>query len=100
VKLCKQYPNVYCEVGHLVDLLGENGRQRFLDNLVRANAEEGEYDFMHKLAYGTDWHMQAMVNAARRFLDGFIELFAKPELAPHAERFFWQNGHAYLKLPE
>lgn len=99
VKLCKQYPNVYCEVGHLVDLLGANGRQRFLDNLVRANAEEGEYDFMHKLAYGTDWHMQAMVNAARRFLDGFIELFARPELAPHAERFFWQNGYAYLKLP-
>ena len=100
VLLCKGYPNVYCEVGHLVGMLEEDGPTRFLANLARANAEPGEYDFMTKLAYGTDWHMQAMVNATRRFLDGFIRMFESTELAGYKERFFWQNGHAYLRLPE
>ncbi len=100
VTLCKTYPNVYCEVGHLVELLNGGGRQRFLDNLARANAAPGPYDFMDKMAYGTDWHMQAMVNSTRRFLDALIAMFQDPALAAYSERFFWKNAYRYLKLSE
>lgn len=100
VALCKRYPNVYCEVGHLAELLGEAGRQRFLDNLARAKIMPGEYEFLHKLAYGTDWHMHTMINSTRRFLEGFLSMFDSPLLAPYADHFFWKNGYTYLKLPE
>ncbi|WP_176520197.1 amidohydrolase family protein [Pseudoxanthomonas wuyuanensis] len=100
VTLCKRYPNVYCEVGHLAELLGETGRKRFLDNLARAEAIPGEYAFLHKLAYGTDWHMHTMISSTRRFLDGFLSMFSDPLLAPYTDHFFWKNGYTYLKLPE
>ncbi|MBW8776907.1 MAG: hypothetical protein JF596_18440, partial [Stenotrophomonas sp.] len=52
-----------------------------------------------KVAYGSDWHMQAMVNSARSYLDLFLKLFEKEEWREHRERFFWQNAHAYMRLP-
>lgn len=98
VDLCVSYPNVYCEIGHLEGLL-DGDMARFECNLRRARDTQAKYGFMTKVAYGSDWHMQAMVNSARVYLDLFLALFAKEEWQEHRERFFWQNAHAYMRLP-
>lgn len=100
VQLCTTYPNVYCEVGHLTALLSGQGRQAFLDNLQRARETSGQYPFMDKLMYGTDWHMPAMLDVVGTYLDTFLALFDMPDLKPFAEGFFWRNGYRFLKLPD
>ena len=97
-ELCCTYPNVYCELGHLDELLHKprkkfDPRQRFRDNLARARQITGESDFMDKLAYGSDWHMPTMIRSARRFLDVFLDFHGEGVLD---DRFFWKNAYAYL----
>jgi len=99
VDLCVQYPNVYCEVGHLEDLLKDDGMKRFEQNLRRACEAGGDFGFMDKIAYGSDWHMQAMVNSARPYLGLFLKLFENEPWCGYKERFFWRNAYAYLRLP-
>lgn len=98
VDLCVRYPNVYCEIGHLEGLLGGD-MSDFERNLRRARDTQMDYGFMSKVAYGSDWHMQAMVNSARSYLDLFLKLFEKEEWREYRECFFWQNAHAYMRLP-
>ncbi|WP_181358655.1 MULTISPECIES: amidohydrolase family protein [unclassified Stenotrophomonas] len=98
VDLCVRYPNVYCEIGHLEGLL-DGDIAAFERNLRRARDTQVEYGFMSKIAYGSDWHMQAMVNSARPYLDLFLQLFEKEEWRDYREGFFWRNAYAYLRLP-
>ena len=97
--LCMRYEHVYCEFGHLTELEEEGGMDRLLQNLERARAKnDGPWDLLDKLAYGTDWHMPAMIGKTRAYLEIFLQAFDRDEYAPYRERFFWQNGYRYLGL--
>lgn len=97
--LCTRYEHVYCEVGHLTDLQSEGGVERFLRNLEFARSNSaGRWDLLEKLAYGTDWHMPAMADNTREYLELFLGVFDRAEYAEYRERFFWQNGYRYLGL--
>ncbi len=100
VELCITYPNVYCEMAYITTLLAEDRdgkiREAFLYNLERARKTKGEYEFMAKIAYGSDWHMPGMVTNARRYLDVWSEIFSLPDYKDYRDRFFWQNSEAYL----
>lgn len=97
--LCARYEHVYCEFGHLTDLEKDGGMDRLLRNVQRAReANAGPWDLLDKLAYGTDWHMPAMVGETREYLERFLDVFDRAEYAPYRERFFWQNGYRYLGL--
>lgn len=102
VELCITYPNVYCEMAYITTLLAEDRdgkiRDTFLSNLERARKIKGEYDFMTKIAYGSDWHMPEMVTNARRYLDVWFEIFSLPDYKDYREQFFWKNSETYLKI--
>lgn len=100
VKLCTTYPNVYCEMGYITELLANDADKKVLGsilrNLDRARKMNGKYDFMTKIAYGSDWHMPELVTNARRYLDVWLDIFSQPDYKAYKEQFFWKNGKAYL----
>lgn len=102
-ELCSSYPNVYCEVGYLTELLQGEGQSRFSSNLQRAReaarAAGRPFELLDRMAYGSDWHMPEVVTRTRRYLDVFLELFERPEYAGYRERFFWRNAYRFLRLP-
>jgi Amidohydrolase len=97
VDLCVTYKNVYCEVGVLMQVMTQSGFKRFRDNLDRACAMKGNHAFLKKLAYGSDWHMPAMVQGPRDYFERFVEMFnSSPDLVRHIDDFFWHNAMNYL----
>lgn len=96
--LCKEYPNVYCEIGNITEML-EGSQDLFISNLQRALKEPGKYHLLDKIAYGSDWHMPPMINHNHDFLESWISIFDREAYAPYRERFFWKNAYDYLKLP-
>ena len=97
--LCTRYEHVYCEVGHLTDLLEDGGVDRFMRNLeIARKRSTGPWNLLEKLAYGTDWHMPAMTDNTREYLETFIRIFDHAEYAEYREHFFWRNGYRYLGL--
>jgi predicted TIM-barrel fold metal-dependent hydrolase len=98
-RLCKQYPNVYCEVGYITSLLDDRpSRDRFLANLKSAQKLPGKLDLMEKMAFGSDWHMPSMVDNTRNYFDVFLEIFQSAPYSKYIENFFWKNAYSYLKL--
>lgn len=103
-ELCTTYPNVYCEVANMLPLLKADNGLTFVSNLERARAaataQGRPFDLMHKIAYGTDWHMPDMVDNTRRYLEAFLEIMNRDEYKAHIDDFFWRNALSYLKVPE
>lgn len=100
VELCVTYPNVYCELGYILELFESKGRETFMLNLKRAANTAGNYNFMKKVAYGTDWHMPQIVDRTREYYNRFLEIFNEFEDGRYIDDFFWRNGYRYLKLGE
>lgn len=99
-QLCRQYENVYCEMAYITELFDGDGLERFLVNIERARGGTGEFDFMSKLAFGSDWFMPSMAPRLRRYVDIFIRIFSRPEYACYREDFFWKNAYRYLRLEQ
>lgn len=101
-ELCTTYPNVYCEVANMLPLLKADNGLTFARNLefAREAAAGRPYDLMHKMAYGTDWHMPDMVDNTRRYLEAFLEIMNRDEYKTHIDDFFWRNALKYMKIPE
>jgi len=102
VQLCTTYKNVYCDMAYITALLAddrnENTQKTFLCNLDRARKTKGKYDFMTKIAYGSDWHMPQMVTNASRYLKEWLKIFSLPDYKDYREKFFCENGKAYAKI--
>lgn len=96
VALCREYPNVYCELGHLTDIFEPNGERYFLQNLALARAGQGKCDLMDKIIYGSDWSMPHMQDRPREYLERFAAIFARDDLKEFSDRFFWENARKYL----
>ena len=98
-ELCVKFPNVYCEMGNITAML-DGQSDRLMATLKRAMSLRGDFPFMQKLAYGTDWHMPDIVDNTREYLQAFLDVFDRDGMTAYREWFFWKNSYTYLKLPE
>lgn len=104
-ELCGIYPNVYCEIGYLTELLKGKSKDEnlvlFVTNIERAKKEaeqaQWHYNLMDKMAFGTDWHMPDMIDNTRDYLETFLKLFNQL-YDSHLENFFWKNAYQYLNF--
>ena len=97
-ELCTKKTNVFCEFGYLTDLFEPDNKKIFLSNLERAISMSAEFQFLDKLAYGSDWHMPSMVDNTDEYIHIFLDIFDK-YYKDHLDNFFWRNAYKYLKLP-
>jgi predicted TIM-barrel fold metal-dependent hydrolase len=103
VKLCRDFENVYCEVGYLEEVLYPGPkRERFIarlrDTFPQPTAKSG-VNFGHKIMYGTDWHQIYKERDYKKYLGQFQTVFSTtPELAPYRDRFFAGTAAEFIKL--
>ena len=100
IELCQTYPNAYCEVGYLDEILTPNGPKRFRTVLESLITGPGGDRLSNRIMYGTDWHMIFRLQDHRRYLAAFAEAFESPVLRQVRDRFFRENAIRYLKLPQ
>ena len=99
-ELCRRYERVYCEFGHLDEVLDEHApeREAFESNFAREwTSTAGPYSFATKCMFGSDHHMPKMINRAADLLEYFRGVFARHRLDGFAD-FCGGNARAYLKL--
>lgn len=96
IELCCKYENVYCEVGHLDDLLDTAARKRFRDRLAEAGRTPGEFRFGDKLLYGSDYHLLVRTSNFQRIPSFLREIVGSAGIDPDA--FFDTNARRYLRL--
>ena len=101
VLMCRKYPNVYCDLGYLLELFEEGPvRDRVLARLKSELLDNtGLYPFSSKVTYGADWHMLDMIGRAREYVNIFYRFFDDPDLSDLATDFFEGNARRYLGLP-
>ena len=98
VELCTNFLNVYCELGHLHELLTDRkSRLAFEANFVPAWKSVGPLPFATKCMFGSDHHMPLMINRAADLLTYFKDLFARESLDGFAA-FCAGNARTYLRL--
>jgi predicted TIM-barrel fold metal-dependent hydrolase len=103
VRLCLEYPNVYCEVGYLALILDEGKREKFiskLKTLAEQRSSKGDWTFGDKIMYGTDWHMIHKERNHTSYLNAFDGVFSNNELRKWRRAFFSSNAVNYLKLED
>ena len=98
--LCATYPNVYCELGYITELLDDpTARELLVANIERARAEARRtaaprLPGQGRLRLG---HMPSMVDNTARYLDVFVDIMNRPAYAAHRDLFFHDTAMAYLK---
>lgn len=98
VQLCRDYPNVYCELANINSILSNADDALNLHiNLDRElNNLNGKHLFHQKLMYGTDWHMVGMVNDLTSYYQYLSNLFDQKSLAAFKSTFFYENAREFL----
>ena len=102
VSLCTEYPNVYCEFGHLDAVLDDELRSKFLRRLERVvEATRGaRYPFARKMMFGSDWHLVSRVPQYRELARVWREMVRRSVvLAPWEHAITTVNAMQYLQLP-
>lgn len=99
VDLCVNYKNVYCEFAYMLSILDENANNKnyFINNLIRANATEGNDNFLDKVSYGSDWHMPHMIRHVANYYTKFVEIFNQNHIdEKYIDKFFYENAINFL----
>ena len=104
VELCQRYPNVYCEVGYLEQVLDPDSqspavkalRQRLAGVLDKTGP--GKFRFGDKLMYGTDWHMLYKEDNAPGYLAAFDRVISSIDQGRWRRKFFAGNAVEFLQL--
>jgi predicted TIM-barrel fold metal-dependent hydrolase len=96
VELCCTHEHVYCEVGHLDDLLDKAARKRFRDRLAEAAKTAGTFRFADKIMYGSDYHLLVRTPNFKRIPQFLDEIITSAGLDRDA--FFDANAARYLGL--
>lgn len=94
--LCREFPNVYCEMGHLTGLFDQGGDRLFLENFAKAQELPGDCDLLDKVIYGSDWSMPHMQDRPREYLERFHGIATEIGGDDFCDRFFWRNAFRYL----
>ncbi|MGE0359496.1 MAG: hypothetical protein AB7H93_01500 [Vicinamibacterales bacterium] len=101
VELCRDHDRVYCEVGHLDDVLTAtpDDLRAFEDNFARewARPAGDRVAFATRCMFGSDDHMPGMINRASDLLAYFQGLFSRRRLDGFAD-FCAGNARTYLKV--
>jgi predicted TIM-barrel fold metal-dependent hydrolase len=102
VSLCVEYPNVYCEFGHVDAVLDEHLRSKFqrrLERVIEATAS-APYPFASKVMFGSDWHLVSRVRDHHELARVWRTMFrSSPILAPWEHAMLSANAVEYLGLP-
>ena len=103
VDLCRRFPNVYCEIAYLHEIIHDDAekahfKNRLITEYQRPVTGEHPYPVKDKVMYGSDWHMPSMVNDIDKYLDDIVEIFSASPLSEHAKEFFAGNAFNYLRL--
>ncbi len=101
VELCLRYPNVFCEMAHLEEVLSTQGQDRIRGKLAQVldrPSVDGSWKFGDKVMYGTDWHMMYSFHKRQEYLAQFRKIFDDGPLKPWRGKFFAGNAAKYLNL--
>lgn len=98
VALCREFPNVYCEMAYLSPILKPAGQERFQRALRKAMQGTGAYPIAKKIMYGSDWHMIHKVRDHRAYLPSFRAALGAPEWNDLRADFFLGNAVRWLNL--
>lgn len=101
VELCKEYPNVYCEIAHMMDILqSKTYRDAFEKNFIRElTSSDGKFRFADKVMYGSDSHMPDAMNETAAYLDYFSGLLNRVDPSGRlGKQFFVANAERYLQM--
>lgn len=107
VELCTTFPNVYCDVSHLTDVIdgGSIGdpdgfRTKFESRFKKEMKRDTPYPFADKAMFGSDWHMKNMIDRTSDFLAYFEDLFTDKDtgLSVYKEKFFHNNALQFLGI--
>jgi len=99
IALCREYPNVYCEVAYLSPILKPAGQAAFQRALETAIGERGRYPFEKKIMYGSDWHMIHKLRDHRSYLPSFQKALSGSQWDTLRADFFLGNSIRWLNLP-
>jgi predicted TIM-barrel fold metal-dependent hydrolase len=102
--LCREFPNVYCEITTHANLIDLNNEAFLVDRLAKCFEESPQrdaatgrfrYRFSKKLIYGTDWYLP---DAADRqdILRATEQAFLHPRLRAFYQDYFFNNALRYL----
>lgn len=101
VRLCREYPNVYCELANIDVILTDTSARKSMAKNLRIQLTDEDvprpYALKDKIMYGTDWHMVGMVNDLIDYFDVLLDMFNQEQLIPLIEPFFYGNALRYLK---
>ena len=101
VDLCREFPNVYCELANIETILDQvTHRENLHQNLIARLSDEadvGTYSLQRKIMYGTDWHMVGMVNDVIKYFDVLVSIFNDSSLIDMMSAFFRDNAIEFLK---
>ncbi len=104
IELCQIYPNVYTDMSYLHAIISDSGKRGAFVNRLKTsvgNQDGQQYDFGHKMMYGSDWHMAQIVKRTNKFLDRLQKIFSDTaELTPYTDHFFHHNAVRFLRLDE
>jgi predicted TIM-barrel fold metal-dependent hydrolase len=106
VKLCQDFRNVYCDLGHLAALAGNDPRPlgQLIENLKCVLQAESDtpprYSFFEKVMFGTDYYMPLHKGGNwRRYVREMLAVFdGTRELQPYAAGFAGENALRFLSL--
>ncbi|MEP6808778.1 MAG: amidohydrolase family protein [Chthoniobacterales bacterium] len=103
-ELCREFPNVYCEITTHAALVDPGKQAYFVDHLAKCFEDSAadnpgnpryRYPFSQKLLYGTDWYLP---DAASRgsVLTAIEQAFLHPRLRAHYQDYFAGNALRFL----
>lgn len=106
VSLCENYPNVYCDLSILSELLENRGMDEDFNLTSAKKSLQSTLEYLlgnfpnlkNKIMYGSDWHMPTVLGASADYLARFIEIFSTEILNSFSDLFFYKNAVCYLNL--
>jgi predicted TIM-barrel fold metal-dependent hydrolase len=103
IELCRNYPDVYCDVGYLDGILDPKQAAvlaRRLEAVVNLPGKDGKWRVGDKLVYGTDWHMIYKQPGYEKYLQAWDDVMKQVDKGQWRQRFFAGNAKKFLRLDE
>jgi predicted TIM-barrel fold metal-dependent hydrolase len=100
-ELCTRYPNVYCDVGCLDNIMDKDQRLVFANQMLalfEKPTAPRAYPFASKIIYGSDWFMPEPAANGVDYLNEYRRVFLTPQLKSHYKDFLCRNALQFLGL--
>jgi predicted TIM-barrel fold metal-dependent hydrolase len=107
--LCRRFPNVYCDLSHMTEVLSPEDNHRARRSLVALlkvlsqndqPTDEYRYPFFTKIMFGTDYFMPNEEGTYGCLFHVMDTIFSDTGIPSSYRRaFFFENARRYLNLP-